>query len=81
MIQNPQFDVWRMALGMKDELGLDKKADLETVSCKLNIENPQAHRALADAITTAKVFLKLKEMNAGVQANTVDEILDDLDSW
>lgn len=81
VIQNPQFDVWRMALGMKDELGLDKKADLETVACKLNIENPQAHRALADAITTAKVFLKLKEMNAGVQANTVDEILDDLDSW
>lgn len=81
IIENPQFDVWRMALGMKEQLGLDKKADLALVSEKLGIENPQAHRALADAITTAKVFLKLKSISADPNQTSVDDILDDLDEW
>lgn len=34
---------------------------LSTVSESIGIKNPQAHRALADAITTAKVYLKLWE--------------------
>ena len=31
-------------------------------SKSIGIKNPQAHRALADAITTAKVYLKLLEI-------------------
>ncbi len=42
---------------------------LESVSKALGIENPQAHRALADAITTARVYLALKNK---VQAITVN---------
>lgn len=81
VIDNPQFDVWRMALGMKEQLGLDKKADLASVSEKLGIENPQAHRALADAITTARVFLKLKDIGASAEESSVDDILSDIDEW
>ena len=36
---------------------------LVQVGKALGIENPQAHRALADAITTAKVYLKILELN------------------
>ena len=36
---------------------------LVQVGKSLGIENPQAHRALADAITTAKVYLKIIELN------------------
>ena len=45
------------------------------------IENPQAHRALADAITTAKVFLRLKELNGQDQPASIDDLLGDLDNW
>ena len=51
------------------------------MSEKLEIENPRAHRALADAITTARVFLKLKEMNAGDSNASVEDLLSDLDEW
>ena len=32
---------------------------LTNIGLSLGIKNPQAHRALADAITTAKVYLEL----------------------
>ena len=63
IIENPYFDVMLYAARFKDKLGLTCRGiSLETLSNTLGIENPAAHRALADAITTAKVFLKLKEI-------------------
>jgi len=54
---------------------------LETLSKKLGIENPKAHRALADAITTARVYLRLKEMDKSGKTVAVDDLLSDLDNW
>lgn len=63
IIENPYFDVMQYAARFRNKLGLTCTGiSLETLSTTLDIENPAAHRALADAITTAKVFLKLKEM-------------------
>ena len=83
IIDNPQFDVYRYASGMKEELGLEDKVTLGALADKLGIENPRAHRALADAITTAKVYLKLKEMKLGDQGLEVgiDDFLADLEDW
>lgn len=81
IIENPQFDVQRYAQNFMDNLGIpDKKIALETLAEKLQIENPRAHRALADAITTAEVYLKLKKMDSG-SSTTVDDILGDIDEW
>lgn len=81
IIENPHFDVMRYAANFKEELGLEAKISLEKVASKLNIENPNAHRALADAITTARIFLKLKEMDNGKTESTIDDVLDDIDNW
>lgn len=59
----------------------DEKLSLETLSEKLGIENPEAHRALADAITTARVYLKLKEMDKSDKTVVIDDLLADLDNW
>ena len=48
---------------------------MEELSEKLDIQNPEAHRALADAITTARVFLKLKEMDDGAASSSLDDML------
>ncbi|MCI8520298.1 MAG: hypothetical protein HFE50_02255 [Clostridia bacterium] len=64
VITNQQFDVMRYAKRFNDILGLQNKASLGLLSDKLGIENPQVHRALADAITTAKVFLTLKGIDS-----------------
>ena len=81
VIDNLQFDAMRYALSIKDKLSLGEKFSLEVLSEKLGISNPRAHRALADAITTAKVYLKLKEMGAGDAGAEIDDILADLDEW
>lgn len=79
---NPQFDVMKYAEEFRTRLGLtETKISLGTLSGKLGIENPEAHRALADAITTARVFLKLKEMDTSVKPASVDDLLSDLDNW
>lgn len=57
IISNEFVDVMPLA---KQKLILDDYK-LNTVSERLGIKNPQAHRALADAETTAKVYLKLWE--------------------
>ncbi len=56
IITNKQLDVMIMArkLGIKGSLG--------DISKKFGIINPNAHRAYADAWTTAKVYLKLLEI-------------------
>ncbi len=72
----------RYAAQFKEQLGIDaKKVSLEELSGKLEIENPRAHRALADAITTARVFLKLKELDTGAESSSVEDLLSDLDEW
>lgn len=82
IMENPQFDVMKYADEFRTRLGLtDTKSSLGTLSGKLCIENPKAHRALADAITTAKVFLKLKEMDTSAKPASVDDLLSDLDNW
>ena len=82
IMKNLQFDVMKYADDFKDRLGItDPKTSLETLSHKLGIENTEAHRALADAITTAKVFLKLKKMDTSQKTVDVDDLLTDLDDW
>ena len=81
IIENLHFDVQRYAENFREKLGIDdKRISLARLVEKLGIENPRAHRALADAITTARAYLKLKEMDGG-EATTVDDILGDLDDW
>jgi len=82
IMQNPQFDVMKYADGFRNKLGItDEKLSLEILSKKLGIENPEAHRALADAITTARVYLRLKEMDKSEKTVAVDDLLSDLDNW
>ena len=82
IMQNPQFDVMKYADGFREKLGItEDKLSLETLSSKLGIENPEAHRALADAITTARVYLRLKEMDTSEKIVAIDDLLSDLDNW
>ena len=81
IIENKYFDVMKYAGQFKTELGLEGKISLEDLAEKFNIENPNAHRALADAITTAKVYLKLKAMDGGAGTESVDDMLSDIDNW
>ncbi len=82
IIRNKYFDVMHYADQFKSQLDIDaKKVSLGELSDKLKIENPMAHRALSDAITTARVFLKLKEMDGGGEDTSLDEMLSDLDNW
>ncbi len=82
IIQNKYFDVMRYADQFKNQLGIEaKKTSLNDLSVKLEIENPRAHRALADALTTAQVLLKLKEMESGATPTSVEDLLADLDEW
>ncbi|MGI6172974.1 MAG: exonuclease domain-containing protein [Christensenellales bacterium] len=65
IIDNKYFDVMLYADRFKHKFDLTcRKVSLKDISEALQIENPQAHRALADAITTARVYLKLKEMES-----------------
>lgn len=61
VINNKYFDVMHMAKKNKNIIN-SKNMTLTEVARSLGIENPQAHRALADSITTAKVYLKLLEI-------------------
>ena len=60
IISNRIFDVFPYAKNFKLNQRDNK---LTTIGLALGIENPQAHRALADSITTAKVYLKLLELD------------------
>ena len=54
-------------------LGLqEKELSLKNLSEKLGIENPQVHRALSEAITTAKCYLELLKMDQKTQRNAED---------
>lgn len=61
--ENKHFDVLKFARESAKKInytGQDLK--LTSVGEFLGIDNPNAHRALADAITTAKIYLKLREI-------------------
>ena len=58
IINNKYFDVMKYAKKYNKEIGSDD-LKLTNIGLSLGIKNPQAHRALADAITTAKVYLEL----------------------
>ena len=82
IISNKYFDVMRYAGQFKEELGIESpKVSLEELARRLHIENPRAHRALADALTTARIFLKLKEMDTADTSPSLDDLLLDLDDW
>lgn len=64
IIKNPYFDVMYYAGDVLSRHGMfGKKLNLGAVSEQLGIVDPEAHRALADAITTAKVYMKLREID------------------
>ena len=84
IVENKYFDVMKYAVMFFEKLDIkkDKKAvKLELLAEKLNVKNPRAHRALADAMTTAAVFLKLKEMDDRSSESNVDDLLGDIESW
>ncbi|MBQ0065280.1 MAG: 3'-5' exonuclease [Firmicutes bacterium] len=60
IIKNDNFDVLIYAKEILDR----NSYKLGDVSASLGIDNPRAHRALADAVTTAKVYMKLKELDS-----------------
>ena len=81
-LENKLFDVMCYAGEFRERLGIsEKRPSLETVSQALGVENPRAHRALPDAVTTAKVFLKLREMDEGPKDVGLSDLLSDLDAW
>ena len=57
VINNKQSDLLPMA---KKKTNL-KDAKLNTVANYYGIENPRAHRAYADAITTARLYVAIKQ--------------------
>lgn len=82
IMENPQFDVMGYADNFRDKLGItEEKISLEMLGKKLEIENSEAHRALADAITTAKIYLRLKALDKEETTVKLDELLSDLDNW
>lgn len=79
IITNKHFDVMWYVKKFTVQLGIgSRQISLSAISENLKIENPRAHRALADAITTAKVFLKLKGMDL-CKDTSADNLLADLD--
>lgn len=61
IIKNKYFDVLPMAKKYQNIIKSNNMKLVE-VGKSLGIENPQAHRALADSITTARVYLKILEI-------------------
>lgn len=82
IITNKHFDVMRYLERNAEQLGMElDDLKLGTVSEYLSIENQKAHRALSDAITTARIFMKLKEMSVEKEEVSIDDLLADLDEW
>ena len=67
ILTNEYFDVLKYARKLKSKLNLQDKMTLTALGEYFSIDNEQAHRALSDAIVTAKVFLKLQAMEREYQ--------------
>ena len=77
IIKNEYFDVMRYAARLNPtSTPKNKKQSLADLAEQLGVVNPQAHRALADALTTARVFLKLRDADPAPASAVPD--LDDL---
>ena len=61
VLKNKYFDVMNYVSKFKIDLNYENRS-LNNIAKKLSIINPNAHRSLSDAITTAKIYLKLLEM-------------------
>lgn len=61
ILQNKHLDVMHYSRNYLKQQGISTVVSLVKLGEMLGIENPQAHRALADAETTAKIYLKLLE--------------------
>ena len=61
IINNEYYDVMKLAKRCKHKLD-SSNMKLTDVAKSLGIVNPQAHRALSDAITTAKVYVELCDL-------------------
>lgn len=60
-VRNEQFDVMLYAMQFQHDLGFERpRVSLSRLSSALNIVNPRAHRALADALTTARAYEALR---------------------
>ena len=68
IITNEYFDVMKYVKKFEKVLNYDSKT-LTNISNLLGITNPNAHRALADSVTTAKVYLKLLEIEESNKNN------------
>lgn len=80
--KNKHFDVYRYAKELKDVIGYTgENFKLGAIADFLGIKNPKAHRALADAITTARIFLKLKELSGDRAPSLSDDGVLDLEEW
>lgn len=76
IMKNSSFDVMYFASDLSGKLELaDRK--LSSVSEKLGIKNPEAHRALADAETTALVYLALLDLGEYEKKSSLEDILND----
>lgn len=63
IIENPRFDVLQYIRKIRNKIGYDKEnVKLNTLAEFCDVENLAAHRAWADVLTTAKIYLKLKEI-------------------
>ncbi len=60
-IENKSFDVMKYVRRYKESFGIEN-VRLATISEYLGIVNPNAHTAVADALTTARVYLTLLGM-------------------
>ncbi len=61
VITNRQFDVMLFSKPYLNSLGICKQcAKLGELAAALNVRNPRAHRAYADALTTAKIYVCLQ---------------------
>ena len=68
IITNEYFDVIKYVKKFEKVLNYDSKT-LTNISNLLGITNTNAHRALADSVTTAKVYLKLLEIEESNKNN------------
>ena len=64
VLNNKHLDVMQFSRMYLRQQGISNPVSLIKLGEMLGIENPQAHRALADAETTAKIYLKLMELQA-----------------
>lgn len=75
-MKSSSFDVMHFASDLSGRLELSDRK-LSSVSEKLGIKNPEAHRALADAETTALVYLALLDLGGYEKESGLDDILSD----